>query len=412
MANLKLNTLEIMFEEFTNSYDLNTTISRKASKFYPKPKDMERGNDTYFVKQELMLTTIENTFDVSASSKSDIIERAIPVTFRNPDNVLYELTAKEMRDPDKMRDAGKAAAKKLASTVDRILYQTVALQAAIVVKKVGALTWDDGAIAEAALVQRGYESSDLSLFMNAQDWLAVAKDLGNRAYLGDRNKDAYERSKVPDIANFQTFRTANQYNLAAVGTVTGTTVSGTQSFTPTSMTGNLPTDNRQMTLTVAGANIANTKNGDCFVIGTAGTAVNAVHAGDKSDTGSQQTYRIISGGGTASLVISPAIIATGAYQNATQAAGAGAAITFLNTATKPVNPFWSEGAVYLDYGKLEFPDGYGPKVMTSTTEQGVPMQISAFFNHLTGKIEIRNHVMFAATVREREQCGIIIANQV
>jgi P22 coat protein - gene protein 5 len=407
VANLKLNTLEIMFEEFTNSYDLNTTISRKAGKFYPKPKDMERGNDTYFVKQELMLTTIENTFDISGSPKSDIIERAIPITFRNPDNVLYELTAKEMRDPDKMRDAGKAAAKKLASTVDRILYSTVALQASIVVKKVGAFTWDDGAIAEAALVQRGYESSDLSLFLNAQDYLSVAKDLGNRAYLGDRSKDAYERSKVPDIANFQTFRTGNQYNLAAVGTVTGTTVSGAQSFTPTSMTGNLPTDNRQMTLVVAGANIANTKVGDCFTI----AGVNSVHAGDKSDTNSLQTFRILSGAGTANLVITPAIIATGAYQNATAVAGAGAAIVFLNTATKPVNPFWSEGAVFLDYGKLEFPDGYGPKVMQSTTEQGVPLQISAFFNHLTGKVEIRNHVMFAATVREREQCGIIIANQ-
>jgi len=407
VANLKLNTLEIMFEEFTNSYDLNTTISRKAEKFFPKPKDMERGNDTYFVKQELMLTAVENTFDVSGSTKADIIERAIPITFRNPDNVLYELTAREMRDPDKMRDAGKAAAKKLASTVDRILYQTVALQAAIVVKKVGAFTWDDGALAEAALVQRGYESSDLSLFLNAQDYLAVAKDLGNRAYLGDRSKDAYERSKVPDITNFQTFRTANQYNLAAVGTVTGTTVSGTQSYTVTAMTSNIPTDNRQMTLTVAGANIANTKAGDCFTI----AGVNSVHAGDKSDTGSLQTFRILSGQGTASLVISPAIIATGPYQNVTAAAAGGAAIVFLNTATKPVNPFWSQGAVYLDYGLLEFPDGYGPKIMKSTTEQGVPLQISASFDHMTGKMTIRNHVMFAATVREREQCGIIIANQ-
>lgn len=407
MANASLSNVEILFEEFTRSYDLETTISRKASKFFPKPKDMERANDTYYVRQELLLAAIENTFDISASSKADIIDRAIPVTFRNPDNVLYELDAKEMRDPLQMKNAGMAAAKKLAQTVDRVLYQTVATQAAIVIKKVGAFTWDDGALAEAALVQRGYGNSDLSLFMNAQDWLAVAKDLGNRAYLGDRNKDAYERSKVPDIANFMTFRTANQYNLAAVGTVTGTTVSGAQSYTVTAMTGATPTDNRQMTLVVAGANIANTKNGDCFTI----AGVNAVHMGDKSDTGQLQTFRILSGAGTANLVITPAIIAAGPYQNVSAVAGAGAAITFLNTATKPVNVFWSEGAVCLDYGKLEFPSGYGPQVMQATTEQGVPLQISAFFNHLTGKVEIRNHVMFAATVRERGQCGIIIANQ-
>jgi hypothetical protein len=133
--------------------------------------------------------------------------------------VLYELTAKEMRDPDKMRNAGKAAAKRLAWTADRILYQTVAAQAAVVVKKVGAFTWDDGATAEAALVKRGVASNDLSLFMNADDWLSVAKDLGNRAYLGDRSKDAFERAKVPDIANFQTFRTSNQSIVAALATL-------------------------------------------------------------------------------------------------------------------------------------------------------------------------------------------------
>jgi len=407
MANQDLNTVEIMFEEFTKAVDLETTISKKATKFFPKPKEMERAADTYYVRQELMLTTIENTFDISASAKSDIIDRAIPITFRNPDNVLYELTAKEMRDPEQMKNAGKAAAKKLAQTIDRILYQTVAQQASVVIKKVGAFSWDDGALAEAGLIQRGFGSSDLSMFMNATDYLAVAKDLGNRAYLGDRSKDAYERSKVPDIANFQTFRTGNQYNLAAVGTVAGTTVSGAQSFTPTAMTGAVPTDNRQMTLVVAGANIANTKVGDAFTI----AGVYAVHQSDKSDTGILQTFRILSGQGTANLVITPAIVAAGPYQNVTAVAGAGAAVTFLNTVTKPVNVFWTEGAVCLDYGMLEFPSGYGPQVMRSTTDQGVPLQVSMLFNHLTGKMEIRNHVMFAATVRERDQAGIIIANQ-
>lgn len=411
MPNQDLNKIEILFEEFTKAYDLETTVSRNTTRFFPKPKEMQRANDTYYVRQELQLTAVENTFDVSASSDADIIDRAIPITFRNPDNVLYSLDAREMRDPDQMKAAGAAAAKKLAQTVDRIVYQTVGLQAATVVKKVGAFTWDDGLTAEARILQQGYDDPDKYLFLNATDYRDVAKDLGNRAYLGDRSKDAYERSKVPDIATFQTFRTANQYNLAAVGTVTGTTVSGTQSHTVTAMTGAIPTDNRQMTLTIAGANIANIKNGDVFTIGSAGTAVNEVHEGDKSDTGNLRTFRVLSGGGTANIVISPAIIATGPYQNVTQAAGAGAAITFVNTATKPVNAGWVKGAVTLDYGLLEFPDGYGPKVMKATTEQGVPLQISMFFNHKTGKMEVRNHVMFAATVRERSQAFLILANQ-
>ena len=204
--------------------------------------------------------------------------------------------------------------------------------------------------------------------------------------------------------------TDNYYNLAVTGTVSGTTVSGAQSFTPTAMTAGVPTDNRRMTLTVAGVNIANTKVGDAFTI----AGVNAVHMIDKSDTGSLQSFRIISGQGTASLVITPAIIATGPYQNVTAVAGAGAALVFLNTATKPVNAFWRQGAVTIDYGRPAFDefDGAGVTVMSATTKQGVPLAMMAAAGVLTGKLTCRFTTMYAATVLLPEQCGLILANQV
>ncbi len=409
MANQKLNTLEIMMDEFTNGFDGETVLSRKTKRFFPKPVDMERGNNTYYVRQDMQLAAVLNTFDVTASTRADVIQRSIPVTFANPDNVLYELTAAEMRDEDKTREAAKAARKKLAWVVENAVYQTVAQRAAKVIKKVGAFAWDDAANLEALMLRRGLsEDYQSSLFMNSADWSAVAKDLGNRAYQTDWSKSAYERSRVPDIANFETFRTGHQFVLPAVGTVTGTTVSGNQSHTVSSMTGNVPTDNRQMTLVIAGANIANIKNGDAFTIAN----VFAVHDQSKQDTQDLQTFRVLSGGGTANLVITPAIIITGPYQNCTAQAATGAAITFLNTASKPVDVAWQDGAVYLDYGKLMFPDGYGPKVINATTEQGVPLAISADFDHLSGKMTIRNHILYAVTVREPEQCGLILANQV
>jgi hypothetical protein len=231
--------------------------------------------------------------------------------------------------------------------------------------------------------------------------------LGNRAYLGDRSKDAYERSKVPDIANFSTFRPDNLYNMAAIGTVTGTTVSANTSHTVTAMTGDLPTDNRYGALVVAGANIANTKRGDSFTIAN----VNAVHNIDKSDTGQPMTFRVISGQGTANLVITPKIITTGPYQNVTAQAAAGAAITFLNTVTKPVNVFWQQGAVTLDYGRLAFPSGTGAQVMTATTKNGVPLVMVAQINAQTGKLFVRNTTLYAVTVLDPEKTGVIIANQ-
>jgi len=408
MANSLTKDLEIMFENFVDGYDAACVISREAESSFPDPQSMQRAADTFYRPQNYNASVVTG-LDVSAASKTDVIQRQVPTVFRTPDNVIYTFDGKELRDPDHKRRMGDAAAARLAAEIDKNLYAKVAAEAAIVVKKTGALTWDDGATAEALLLTRGVGAGrERKMFLNPFDYKDIAKDLGNRAYLGDRSKDAYERSKVPDIAGFATFRTDNVSNLTAVGTVSGTTVSGAQSFTPTAMTGDVPTDNRRMVLNVAGANIANIKAGDSFTIAN----VNAVHQIDKSDTGQPMTFRVISvAGGGANLTITPAIIATGPYQNVTAAAANSAPLTFLNTATKPVNAFWTQGAVTLDYGKLAFPNDQGAAVLTATTKQGVPLLMSANFTNLAGKVDIRCTTLYATTVLEPEQCGIIIANQ-
>lgn len=408
MANSLTKDLEIMFENFVDGYDAACVISREAESSFPDPQSMQRAADTFYRPQNYNASIVTG-LDVSAATKTDVIQRQVPTVFRTPDNVVYTFDGKELRDPDHKRRMGDAAAARLAAEIDKNLYAKVAAEAAIVVKKTGALTWDDGATAEALLLSRGVGAGrERKMFLNPFDYKDIAKDLGNRAYLGDRSKDAYERSKVPDIAGFATFRTDNVANLTVTGTVSGTTVSGAQSFTPTAMTGDLPTDNRRMVLNVAGANIANIKAGDAFTIAN----LNAVHQIDKSDTGQLMTFRVISvAGGGANLTITPAIIATGPYQNVTAAAANSAALTFLNTATKPVNAFWTQGAVTLDYGKLAFPNGQGAAVMTATTKNGVPLLMSANFTNLAGKVDIRCTTLYATTVLEPEQCGIIIANQ-
>lgn len=407
MANALAKDLELMFENFVEGFDAECVISRAAETSYPSPKTMQRAGDVFYKKQNYHAAVVTG-LDVSAATRTDVIERFVPTVYRSPDNVIYELDAKELRDPDHMRKMGDASALRLAAEVDKNLYAAVAAQSSIIVKKVGALSWDDGAQAEALMISRGISSRDLKLFMNPFDYKDVAKDLGNRAYLGDRNLSAYERSKVPDIANFATFRTDNVANLAAIGTVTSTTVTSNTSHTVTAMTGDLPTDNRYGVLPVSGANIANIKNGDCFTIAN----VNAVHMIDKSDTGQPMTFRVISGAGTGSLTVTPKIVTSGPYQNVTAQAAAGAALTFLNTATKSVNAFWAQGAVTLDYGRLEFPQGMGAEVMTATTKNGVPLVMVAQINAQTGKVFVRATTLYAATVLDPEKAGLILANQV
>tara|TARA_R110000824_G_scaffold359628_2_gene547221 strand:+ start:5090 stop:6313 length:1224 start_codon:yes stop_codon:yes gene_type:complete len=406
MANQMAKDLELMFEEYVEGYDAACILSMEAKTSYPDATTMQRAGDTFYKKQNYHVDVVEG-LDISGSSSTDLIERFVPTVYRSPDNVKVTLDAKEMRDPEHRKESGKAAAVRLAAQVDLNLYNTVANQASIVVAKTGDMDWSFGAEARALMLSRGIGMGMArKLFMNPFDHLPVAKELGNRAYSAAENLSAYQSAKVPDIAGFKTFETDNTVNLIGIGTVTGTTVSGAQSHTVTAMTNDVPTDNRRMTLTLAGTNIANIKAGDSFTI----AGVTAVHQIDKSDTGKPQTFRVISKSGAAH-VITPAIIATGPYQNVSAGAGAGAVVTFVNTTTHAVNPFWVQGAVTLDYGKLAFPSGEGANVMTATTKNGVPLIMSYAFDHLKGSATTRFTTLYATTVLDPEQCGIILPNQ-
>lgn len=408
MPNSVSKILEIMFENLIEGFDAACVMSRAVETSYPDPTSMQRSNDVFYRPQNYR-TSIVTGVDISGQNDTDILQRQVPTVFRTPDNVRYSLNFLENRDPIHLERMGKSAAIDLAANIEANLLSTVALQGAIVVKKVGALTWDDGATAEALMLSRGVPAGRArKMFLNPFDFKDVAKDLGNRAYIGDLAKDAYIRSQVPNIATFETFRTDSLYNLAAIGTVTSTVVSGNQSFTPTAMTGDLPTDNRRMTLTVSGANIANTKDGDSFTI----QGVNAVHNIDKTDTGQLMTFRIVSGGGTANLVITPAIIITGPYKNCSAQAGNNSPLTFLNTVTKPVNAFFADGAVTLDFGDISvFNDKGGVTWMKARTKQGVPIAMGYEQNMMKGTVSIRCVTRYATTVLDPEMTGVIIANQ-
>lgn len=411
MSNQVTKDLEILFENYVEGFEASCTLSNAVKHYRASDLKMQRANDVYYRPQDYQMAT-QSGLDISGGTPTDVIQRMVPCSFRTPENVRFDLDAEELRDPEHMKESGRAAGESLSAKIDSDMYSTIALRASNVVTATSAFSWDLGASAEALMIAKGMRvGSKRHLVLNAFDYKDVAKDLGNRAYLGNTNLDAYERSKVPDIAGFMTYRSDNLYNLAAIGTVAATTVNANTSHTVSAMTGDLPTDNRVGTLVVAGANIANIKNGDVFTIGSAATQVNSVHHITKDDTGQAQTFRVISGGGTANLVISPAIIITGPYQNCTQQAAAGATINFKNTATKPVNPFWVDGAVELGVGKLAFPSDMGAKVMTANSKNGVPLIMSYAFNHLSGKASCRFTTLYATSVLEPDLCGIILANQ-
>lgn len=408
MANQLTKDLEILFGEYVEGFDAACVLSMEVKKFSPDQTSMQRAGDVVYRPQDYHMA-VTSGLDISGSTPTDVIQRMVPSSYKTPNNILYALDSKEMRDESTMKDVGKAAGLRLSAQIDSDLYSTIALRAANVVKKVGAVTWDDFAQLEAIMLSKGMPLGVArKLILNPFDYKDIAKDLGNRQYTPGAPIDAYTKSMIPDVAGFASFRSDNLYNLAATGTVTGTTVSGNQSFTPSAMTSDVPTDNRQMTLTVAGANIANIKAGDTFTIAN----VNSVHNVTKDDTGNLQTFRIlaVAGGGT-TLTITPAIVVTGPYQNVTTQAANSAPLTFVNTVTKPVNVAWVDGAVELMAGRLAFPTGQGAQVMTATSKNGIPLIMSYSFDHLKAKTTCRFTALYGTTVLQPELCGLVLGNQ-
>jgi len=408
MPNSLAKAALVAFEEFVEGFDAACVLSKEVQTRFPDPTDVQRSpGKTEWLSQDHG-AVLQTGLDISGSADDPVIERKIPLTYRSPDNVRYSLNADEANDPVLMREKGKAAAMRLSAEVETQMQAAIAARAGLVVRKVGAFTWDDGANAEAQLIVRGYsQGSEKKLFLNPMDYLQVAKDLGNRAYMGDLSKSAYERSQVPPIACFRTFRTDQVTNVTAIGTVTNTLVNGAgQSLTVAAMSGDLPQDNRQMVLNCDGANVANVKAGDVFTL----PGVFAVHQVSKASTGQLQTFRVLANNAGA-LTITPAIIVDGQYQNVTAAPANDAPLTFLNTATTAVNPFWTKDACVLSYGSLEFPMDGGPKVMKARTEQGVPLIMSYSFDHLTAKTTYRFTTVYGCSVLQPEKCGIILANQ-
>jgi hypothetical protein len=408
MANSALKTIDIMWETFVDKFDAMCVLSKAVDTETIDAQRAERAGDVMYVRQNYHASTVAG-LDISGESDMDVISRAVPLVFNDPQNVKYSMDAKEMRDESVMRKQGEAAAQRLAAIIDTTLWNKGCDRATMVELSTGTFTWELGASAETTLIQRGITANQARLFMNATDYQAVAADLGNKAYLADWSKSAYERSQVPGIANFQTFRTDNLKNLTIKGTVTGTTINGNQSHTVVAKDANgVPVDNRQMALTVQGANVANIKVGDVFTIAN----VNAVHMITKEDTGKLQTFRVLAVGGSGTaLTVSPAIVPSGPYQNVTVQAANSAAVNFVNNATKPCNLFFTGDAMQLKYSRLHFPTDQGALVRTATTENGAPLTMSYFFDHLTGKTQFRFHTYFAAEAVDVEKIGIIVANQ-
>mgnify|MGYP001193030503 CR=1 FL=1 len=413
---------KVAFEDILEGFQDALVLSRLVSKYTTDQVSMERSNNIIWRPQPYIAQSFNGTDQTS--NFVDSIQLSVPATIGFSKASPWVMTASELRDSLQEKALGKAARQKLASDINVAVTTVASNQGTLFVKRSAAATgFDDVAQVEAIMNEQGVNGSDRYLALSTRDYNGMAANLANRSTMTGKPLTAYEKAYVGQIASFDTFKLdyANSLAAAAGGVRTVSTLDAALNYyvpksTSTASTGETANvDNRYQTLTVSGT--TGVVAGDAFTIAN----VFACHHITKGSTGQLKTFRVISVPTSTTLVISPPVIsaqvasptdAEKAYQNCIVSTKSGtAAITWLNTVTASVNPFWHKDAIEILPGRYATPSDAGAAIMRASTDQGIELVMQKQYDINTMKTKYRLDTLFGVVNKQPEMSGIIMFSQ-
>ncbi len=428
MANAFSKEEIVFFEDVIDGFDPNNITARQVDKFQPPSTQFERSALTTHRPQPYITKGTEGLV-LASGAFADRTQLTVPSTLNANDsspsdikNIPFKMNAVELNDPLQRDRIAKAAVQQLSAIVDSTVATEVAKRGSLFIKNGGAIT-TYGHVAQCEEKQSIRDVPIMegrTLIMNPTDYNSVAGDLANRdAPPTGASMTAYERSRIPTVATFDSFK-ANFMPTQAVTTAASYLVNGAnQDHDPLSVDGNgNNVDNRTQSLIIDGGSGA-VNEGDAFTI--AGVfAVSQVH---KNVTAELQTFRVTSTAGAVgaqTITITPAIVVSGGgggaqanidYANCSAIPSDNAALTFLNiTAAQPSNIFFMNRAVEIIHGSLATMDLDGAGVATThaTTDSGIQILFAKGAEVRGLTTEYRLTMWMNANVLMPECCGNLI----
>lgn len=421
MANSFSKEERVAFENILEGFNDALVLSRNVSIYNTDQAMMERSNDIIWRPMPYIAQSFSGTNQTS--NFKDFTQLAVPASINTSRSVPWTMNARELRDAVQEGRLNDSAKQKLASDINVAIMTAAANFGSLVVKRTAAASgFDDLAAADAVMNEQGIQQFDRYAALSSRDYNNMASNLANRGTMTGKPTTAYEKAYVGNIAGFETFKLDYANSLAVRA---GTTVSingANQYYTPkatsTAVTGETANvDNRFQTISIT-VGSGTVKVGDCFTI----AGVNAVHQITKGDTGQLKTFRIVSivtgAGGTGTVQITPPIISGGGstdaelqYKNVTATPANGAVITFLNTATASVNPFWQKDALEILPGRYSVPADAGVAIMKASTDQGLEVVMQKQYDINTMITKYRLDVLFGVVNKQPEMSGILLFGQ-
>lgn len=425
MANSFSKQETVAFDTMLEGFEDALVISKAFGKYTIDGTLAERSGNTIWRPQPYIAQSFTG-LDQSSNFARNYTQLSVPTTLSYSHSVPLTLSATELRDQLQEGRLGKAAAQRLASDINVDCSNLAATQGTIVVKRTTAAAgFDDVAAIDTVMNEQGVSMSDRKAFYSSTDYNSMASNLANRnAAIAGKTLTAYEKAFVGDVAGFDTYKLDYAYRLTAAAGVTVTITNTNPLFyTPTATTldaGGLVyvnKDNRYQVISIA-VTSGTVKVGDAFTL----AGVNAAHHITKGDTGRAKTFRITAintgAGGTGTVTISPPIISGAGgtdpelqYRNVITAPTNGAALTFLNTVSAPVNPFWQDSCFEIMPGKYVPAQDSGMAIMSGTTDSGITVTMArqGAIGDLSTKY--RWDVFYGLVLLQPEMAGIELFNQ-
>lgn len=424
MANFN-KIVTVAFEDVLDGFEDGLIASKCAATYKVDATTAERSADVIWRPQPYIMPSVTG-MDVSASlaASNGVTQLSVPAPINIIQNSLFQMTANEMRDPQQVTRIMMAAKQKLASDVNVTMSNLMALTGSLVVRRTVAPTgYDDLAAADDVMNAQGVPMADRKAMLVSPHYNAMAGQLGRPQTSGlQKTATAYEKAYLGPVAGFETVKADYGFRLLAASGV-GVTINGAnQRYVPLAVNntagGPQNVDNRFQVISIT-VTSGTVRVGDAFTIAN----VNAVHAITKEDTGALRTFRItriVTGsGGTGTVEITPPIISADSsptfaetqYKNVTVTPANGAAVTFLNTATGLVSPFWHGDAYEVLPTPLIVPEGSGLAVAKGTTENGYGMAMYQQANIGNLNTQFRLSVRFGVVNLNPQMAGVFLFSQ-
>lgn len=414
----------VMFDDMLEGFDDQLVVSKLAVVNQLDQTMMERTNDVIWRPQPYIMATYDG-LDQTANFTNGVTQLSVPASINTLKSAPWTLTVNELRDLQQEGRIRTAAKQRLSSDINIAANLVVSNLGSLVSKRSGPATgFDDLAELDAIMNEQGIGVEDRYAAYQSRAYNQMASDLAKRQTMQGKPTTAYEKAMVGSgIAGFDVFKMDYGNRLTAAAGV-GVTINGAnQRYVPQSTVaspngGRSNVDNRfqNIAITVTSGTV---KVGDAFTI----ASVNSVHHIAKQDSGQLKTFRITAivtgAGGTGTVTITPPIIAADStptyaelqYKNVTATPANGAAITFLNTVTGGVNPFWKKDALEILPGRLAFQADAGMSVMRGTTDQGFELVMVKQGDIKTGNVLYRVDTKFGVNLLNTEMAGIQLFNQ-